>query len=77
VRQPDKVAAQFLGPAQQRLRILVGVRAAGAIGRLGMNGDAAQKDRLAIQQYLGAARLDGAKADQIFDRILSRVILTL
>ena len=49
VRQAHKVAAQLLGPSQQRLRVLVGVGAAAAKGRLGMDGDAAQEDRLAIQ----------------------------
>ena len=71
VRQADKVAAQFLGPSQQRLRVFVGVGAAGAIRRFGMDGDAAQKDRLAIQQDFGAARLDGAEADQFVDGVLT------
>jgi hypothetical protein len=42
-----------------------------------VDANAAQKDRLAIQQNLGAARFDGAEADQIFDRILARANLTL
>jgi hypothetical protein len=42
-----------------------------------MDANAAQKDRLAIQQYLGAARLNGAKAGQVFNNIRPARTLTL
>src|ERR1019366_8853723 len=72
VRQANEVTSQFLGPAQQGLRVLVSVSAAGAIRRFGMNRDAAQKDRSSIQQYLRASRLYGAETYQVFDSILTR-----
>ena len=77
MRKPHKVAAQFLGPSQQRLRIFVGVGAASAIRRLGVNVDAAQEDRLSIQQYFGATRFDGAETDKLTDGVVASANLDL
>ena len=65
VRQADEVAVHFLGPLQQGARVGLGVDAAGAEGRFGVDGDAAQVDRLAVEQKVAAAGLDGAEADAV------------
>ncbi len=69
VREADEVAAELFRPAKKRLRILVRVCATGAIGRFSVDGNAAQKDRLAVEQDFGATRFDGAEAHQLVDGV--------
>ena len=63
--QTHEVAAQFLGPREQRAGILYAIGTTSAIGLFVVDGDALQEDGLAVQQDLFAARLDGAKTDRI------------
>jgi len=76
VREADEVATEFLGPTSS-VSASLSVWRASAIRRFGMDRHAAQKDRLAIQQHLCSARFDDAEADQVLDRILTALILTL
>ena len=71
MRQPHKVAMQFMRPAEQRGRVLLRPGAAAAIGRLGVDVDAAQKDRLAVEQNLVALHLDGAEADIVVKAVVA------
>src|SRR5579871_1509980 len=72
VREPDEVATQLFRPAKKRLHILVGISAASAVRGFGVDGNAAQKDRLVVEQDFGASDLDGAEAQQFFHRIAAR-----
>ena len=70
VREADEVAAQLLGQTQQRLRLRARRGAAAAAQRLLVQRDAAQEDRLAVEQDVRPARGDGAKADAILHAIV-------
>ena len=65
VSQTNEVAAQFLGPSQQCAGVLHAIGTTSAIGFLVVDGDALQEDRLAVQQNLFAACLDGAETDGV------------
>ncbi len=67
------VAAELLDPTEEGVDVLLGVGAAGADGCLGVDADAVEKDGLAVEEDLGAAGLDGAEADLVFERVRGAV----
>src|SRR3569833_1231996 len=67
----NEITTQLFHPAEQRLSILVGVSATGAVRRFRVYTHAAKKDRLSIQQNICAARFDGTKANEFIDRVRS------
>ncbi len=70
VREPNEIAVQLVRPAEQRSSVLLRPGAAAAIRRLGVDVDAAQKDRLAVEQNLVALHLDGAEADVVVEVVV-------
>jgi len=71
VRQAHVVAAQFLGPGQRLQRIGLAVGAPAVQRGLVVDRDAAQEDRPAIEQDLGAADLDAPEADVLAQRLMA------
>ena len=62
----DIVASQFSRPSEQGGNVFVVVGAAAAVGRFSVNRNAAQKNRLPVEQYLGAVGFDGSKSHFVF-----------
>ena len=62
VGQAREVTTKLLHPAEQRLRILIGIGATGAIRRFCVNANTTQEDRLAIQKDLGARGLQWSES---------------
>src|SRR6185437_1872879 len=71
VRQPHEVAAQFLSPGNQRAIVIYGNCMATAIRRFFVGRNSAQENGLAVEEDLGAASLDGTKADVIGEAIVT------
>ena len=65
--QAHEIAAQFLRPSQQGLRVLRAECTPAADRGFFMHGDTTQKDGLAVEQNLGAASLDGAETNGVVD----------
>ena len=65
VCQTHEVAAQFLCPGEEGVSVLGGVGTTAAVGLLLMDGDALEEDRLAVEQNLLVAGLDGAETDVV------------
>ena len=69
VGEADVVAPKFLSPAEEGVDVVLGVGAAGAHGRFGVDGDPAEEDGLAVEKDLGAADFDGAEAHVVFELV--------
>src|SRR6185369_11148340 len=65
VGQPNKIGAQFFGPTEQHPRIFAAVSASTANRCFFVNTNAAQKNRLAIEQNVSASRFDAAKTNLV------------
>ena len=73
VRQPHKVPAQILHPAQQSGHVPVVVHAPGAERRLGVDAYAVQHNRFAVQQNLRPRCLNRSEAHLVRQRVCSRL----
>src|SRR5437899_8985892 len=65
MRQPDEVAAELLGPAEKRARVILAPRAAGARRRLFMDVNSPQDNGFPVKQNVGATDLNPAEADVV------------
>ena len=67
VGQAHEVATKFFRTCKQRAGILCRCGTSAAVRFLLVQADALQEDRVAVEQYLLAARLDGAETDAVDD----------
>src|SRR5271155_4033373 len=69
MREPDKIASQFPGPAEQDCVVFDGKCAPTAERRLLMHGNTAEENGLAVEENFRAARFNGAKSNLILHAI--------
>src|SRR5260370_19781268 len=72
MRQADEVAVQVAHPTQHDLRVVITVGAAGSVCRFLMGINPVQEYGMAVEQNLGAANFNAAKADLITDAVSIR-----
>ena len=71
VGEADEVGMELTDPGEERIEVLVRVGATAAVGGFALNADAAQEDRLAVEQDVGAFDADIAEADVVVEGILA------
>src|ERR1035437_249159 len=71
VRKADIVAAKLASPSEQGLYVFVVVGTAGTIGRLGVDRNASQEDRLTIEQNLCSVGFDRSESDLISELVFT------
>ncbi len=72
VGETNEIRVEFFRPAQDGLGLGFGMNAPATLGAFFMDGDAAQKNRLAVEQDLVTSDGDGPKANAVAHRVLAR-----